>query len=283
MGTLPHGGPDRPARVSVAGRALLALALGLGVYALLLAWLYWRQERLLFMPEPLPAAHRFEFGADVTERVIEVPGARLSALHLQLPAPKGLIFFLHGNAGSLQSWFVNADFYRRAGYDLFMLDYRGYGKSTGRIESEAQLRADVRAAWEQVAPRYAGLKRVIYGRSLGTALAAGLAAEVAPELTLLVSPYCSMGELMRQHYPFVPAALLRYPLDTCADAARIGGALWLLHGEHDPLIPPAHSERLRQRAPQARLLLIPGAGHNDLQNSEPYLRAVREALQATAP
>ncbi|HEX2013205.1 MAG TPA: alpha/beta fold hydrolase [Roseateles sp.] len=269
--------------MNVAGRALLALVLGLGVYALLLAWLYWRQERLLFMPEPLPAAHRFEFGADVTERVIEVPGARLSALHLQLPAPKGLIFFLHGNAGSLQSWFVNADFYRRAGYDLFMLDYRGYGKSTGRIESEAQLRADVRAAWELVAPRYAGLKRVIYGRSLGTALAAGLAAEVEPELTLLVSPYCSMGELMRQHYPFVPAALLRYPLDTCADAARIGGALWLLHGEQDPLIPPAHSERLRQRAPQARLLLIPGAGHNDLQNSEPYLRAVREALQATAP
>jgi alpha-beta hydrolase superfamily lysophospholipase len=61
-----------------------------------------------------------------------------------------------------------------------MRDYRGYGKSSGRIESQAQLEADVRAAWDRIAPRYAGLMRVIAGRSLGTALAAGLAAECNP-------------------------------------------------------------------------------------------------------
>ena len=94
------------------------------------------------------------------------------ALHLRLPAPKGVVFFLHGNGGSLESWFINPEFYRRANYDLFMIDYRGYGKSTGQIESEAQLRADVRAAWATVAPQYAGRKVVFYGRSLGTGLAA---------------------------------------------------------------------------------------------------------------
>lgn len=260
-------------------RGMLGLGLALLLaYGLLLAWLYWRQERLLFMPQTLPADHRFALGNDVHELQIEVPGARLSALHLRLPEPKGLVFFLHGNAGNLDSWFVNADFYRRAGYDLFMLDYRGYGKSGGRIKSEAQLRADVRAAWVQVAPRYRGLRRVIYGRSLGTALAAGLAAEVGPELTILVSPYASMGALMRLHYPLVPEALLRYPLDTAADAARLRGPLLLLHGEQDELIPPAQSELIRTRAPQARLLRIAGAGHNDLQQFEPYLQALREAL-----
>ncbi len=260
-------------------RLLLVVALALLVYGLLLAWLYWRQERLLFMPQPLPAAHRFALGDDVHELQIAVPGARLSALHLRLPAPRGLVFFLHGNAGNLDSWFVNADFYRRAGYDLFMLDYRGYGKSTGQIDSEAQLRADVRAAWDSVAPRYQGLRRVIYGRSLGTALAAGLAAEVRPELTVLVSPYASMAALMRLHYPWVPGWLLRYPLDTAAAVARLDGPLLLLHGEQDELIPLQQAEQLLAHAPRARLQRIAGAGHNDLQNFEPYLQAMREALR----
>ena len=106
-----------------AGAALLSLML-LG--GLLLAALWWGQERLLFMPTVLPAEHRFDFGADVHERWIDVPGARLNALHLRLPAPRGVIFFLHGNAGNLQSWFVNADFYRRANSPFKLPGGAGY-------------------------------------------------------------------------------------------------------------------------------------------------------------
>ena len=257
------------------------LRLGLLLTVLLAAgllWVYMRQEHLLFQPEALPASHRFEFGADVTELSIPVDGAVLSALQLRVPDPKGLVFYLHGNAGSLQSWFVNANFYRRAGYDLVMLDYRGYGKSSGRIESEAQMRADVRAAWGVVASRYAGLRRVIVGRSLGTSLAAGLAIEVKPEQLVLISPYTGMADLMRQHFPLLPTALLRYPLDTAALLPAWPGSLLLIHGEQDQLIPPQHSERLRDLTPQGRLALIRGAGHNDLQGFEQYLQVVREVL-----
>lgn len=121
--------------------------LGLVLYAAALTWLWFQQEQLLFAPTVLPADHSWALARDVNEVVIDVPGARLSALHLRLPNPKGVVFFLHGNGGSLENWFVNPSFYRRANYDLFMFDYRGFGKSTGQIESEAQLRADVRAAW----------------------------------------------------------------------------------------------------------------------------------------
>lgn len=259
-----------------AGAALLALS----GYALAMGWLYLRQERLLFQPDVLPPDHRFALGQDVHELSLDVPGARLSALHLRLPHPKGVVFFLHGNAGSLQNWFVNVDFYRRANYDLFMLDYRGYGKSTGHIDSEAQLRADVRMAWEQVAPLYKGLPRVVYGRSLGTGLAAGLAAEVRPELTVLVSPYSSMGALMREHFPLVPPALLRYELDTGRAAAQIVRPLLLVHGTQDPLIAPAHSETLRARAPAARLVYIEGAAHNDVHQFDSYTRLFSETLAA---
>lgn len=261
------------------GAALtLALAAAL-LYAALLALVWWQQERLIFLPSELPAEHRFDVGADVHETWIDVPGARLHALHLRNAAPRGVVFYLHGNAGNLDGWFVNAEFYRRLNIDLFMLDYRGYGKSSGRITSQAQLEADVRAAWASIAPRYEGRKRVFFGRSLGSALAAGLAAELQPELTVLVSPYESMASLAAEHYRWVPQALLRYPLRTDEALARVKSPVLLMHGEQDTLIAPQHSERLLRAAPQAERVLIEGAGHNDLQQFPAYLDALASRLR----
>ncbi len=257
---------------------LIGVASATLLYGLAIALLWWGQERLLFHPTPLPADHVFRIAPDVHETWVEVPGARLNALHLRLPKPDGVVFFLHGNAGNLETWFVNADFYRRANFDLFMIDYRGYGKSTGHIQNQAQLQADVRAAWDQVAPLYAGKKRVLFGRSLGTGLAANLAAQVQPELTILVSPYSSMAALSGEHYPWVPGALLRYPLRTDLALPQVKGPVVLAHGGRDTLIPPVHSERLQALAPNARLLPVPEAGHGDIHQFDSYLNGLRAAL-----
>jgi pimeloyl-ACP methyl ester carboxylesterase len=260
---------------------LIALGILAGAAGLLLGGVYVGQEALLFAPQRLPANHAFHL-PDVVELSVPVDGAQLSALHLRLPAPKGVVFFLHGNGGSLENWFVNEDFYRRANFDLFMIDYRGYGKSTGRIRSEAQLHADVAAAWDLIAPRYAGLRKVIFGRSLGTDLAAHLAAELPaaqrPDLTILVSPYWSMTDLARLHYPMLPAWLLRYPLETYRDVGRIDGPLLLLHGDRDELIPMSHSQRLQAVARQGRFVPVAGAGHGDLQDFPAYLDAIARQL-----
>ena len=262
------------------GIVLLLAAL----YCAALAWLWLRQEKLLFAPDVLAPGHLLAKAPDVHELTIEVPGARLSALHLRLPKPKGVVFFLHGNGGSLETWFVNPEYYRKANFDLFMIDYRGYGKSTGNIESEAQLHADVRAAWSVVAPQYEGLRRVIYGRSLGSGLAATLAAELSsgkpPDLTVLVSPYSSMATLALQHYRWVPQAIMRYPLRTDEVIARIRSPLLLIHGERDPLIAPTHSDALKALAPHATVARIPGAAHNDLQEFDDYLNTFARALDA---
>ena len=267
--------------------AVLLLALVLVAVLSGAAWLWFMQERLLFAPEVLPSQTRLAQEADISEHTLDVPGARLSALHLQQADAKGVVFFLHGNAGNLQTWFTNAAFYRQAGFDLYMLDYRGFGKSTGQIQSEAQLRADVRAAWNQVAPRYAGKKIVVYGRSLGSGLAAGLAAELAaqgapqqPDLTVLVSAYSSMLALADQHFAWVPHFLLRYPLRTDQLIGSIRQPVLLFHGDRDALIPPRHSERLVQLAPHATLLLVAGAAHNDVHEFPAYRDAFRAALAA---
>ena len=259
----------------------LALAVGAAVlaYAAVIALLWWKQESLLFQPQALPTDYRFDVGADVQETWVDVPGARLNALHLQLPKPDGVVFFLHGNGGNLASWFVNLDFYRRLNFDLYMVDYRGYGKSSGQVESQAQLMADVRTAWLGIAPRYAGQRRVFFGRSLGTGLAAQLAAEVQPELTVLASPYTSMLALAQAQYPWVPAAVLRYPLRTDNALPGVHGPVLLLHGERDTLIAPVHSQQLLRIAPTARLVTVAGAGHNDLQRFAGYSDALASALK----
>jgi hypothetical protein len=264
--------------ISAARIAAVCFAL----YLAALAWLWFCQEKLLFAPDVLPVDYRLVKAADIHEVSIEVPGAKLSALHLQLPDPKGVVFFLHGNGGSLENWFVNPGYYRKANFDLFMFDYRGYGKSTGHIESEAQLRADVRAVWAGVAQQYAGKKVVVYGRSLGSGLAAGLSAELAngraPDLTVLVSSYTSMAALAAEHYSWVPQILLRYPMRTDQIVAQIRNPLLLIHGDKDPLIAPRHSDALKALVPQATLVLIPGAAHNDLQSFDAYLDVYAKAL-----
>ena len=258
---------------------LIAASSLLLLYGAVIALVWWNQERLIFQPERLSAEHRFAFGSDVHEAWVDVPGARLNALHLRLPQPSGVVFFLHGNAGNLQDWFVNADFYRHLNLDFYMLDYRGYGKSGGHIESQAQLEGDVRAAWSSIAPRYAGLRRIVAGRSLGSALAANLAAELQPDQTLLISPYESMTALAREHYRWVPPFVLRYPLRTDAALARVRTPVLLVHGARDELIAPAHSERLLRNAPQAERLVIDGAGHNDVQSFPAYLDGLAARLK----
>ncbi|TFZ06247.1 alpha/beta fold hydrolase [Ramlibacter henchirensis] len=268
------------------GATLLVITMAaVALYAAVLALLWWQQEALLFHPQPLPKDYRLATEPDVHEERVQVPGASLSVLHLRLPDPKGVVFFLHGNAGNLAGWFTDTAFYRQAGYDLVMPDYRGYGKSTGRIAGPQQLRDDVRAVWDNVAPRYAGRRIVLFGRSLGTGLAADLAEQLTregrpPDLTVLVSPYSSLRELTAEFYPWVPGGLLRYPLDTGRHLPNLRGRVLLVHGGEDSLIGVHHSERLLRVLPSAQLLVIPGAGHNDLHLFPRYREALREALLA---
>ncbi len=258
------------------GIALLAGgALG---YALLAGAVYFKQESLIFRPAPLPADHRFDIPG-VEEIKVPVEGAMLSAIHLRVPEPAGLVFFLHGNAGNVQTWSTNIDFYRRVNYDLFMLDYRGFGKSTGTIESEAQLHADVKAAWNQIAPRYAGKKIVVYGRSLGTGLAAKLSGDVQPALTVLVSPFLSLNAMADEHYPWLPAFLNRYPMRSDERLAAITAPVLIIHGDRDTLIPISHAERLRQTRAATEFQVIDGAAHNDIHKFLAYLDALAERLR----
>lgn len=249
-----------------------------------LAWLYFKQESLLFFPQKLPADYQFDLPG-VTEERIPVEGATLSALHFRQPkgsaAAKGVIFFLHGNGGNLQNWLTSTDFYQRNTYDVFMIDYRGYGKSSGRIDSEAQLHADVLAAWKYVEKEYAGRKNVIYGRSLGTGLATELASQLTTKdasLLVLVSPYESLQQIAKEQYPWVPGFIMRYPMHTDLWLPKVRIPTLILHGEHDELIPVAHAKKLGALKPEAGLVILPEAGHYDIHMHAEYIATLEKRL-----
>ena len=268
---------------------LVVLLLPLLLAAAALGVLSRAQEALLFHPTPLPAEYRPALDG-VDEVWVEVDGARLHGLLLRRPGARGLVFYLHGNAGNVADWLSDAALYRRAGYDVFVLDYRGFGKSSGSITSEAQWHADVRAAWEQVAPAYAGRLRVIAGRSIGTGPAARLAASVEADaesdlradLLVLVSPFASLRRLVGERAPLLPARVLRYPLPVEQWVAAIRTPLLIVHSEDDQTIPMAHVERLLQVRPDAELARLRGVGHNDLQRDPAYARALARRLEVLA-
>jgi len=260
----------------------LLAAVAVTGYVGVLGVLYFTQERLIFHSNLLPANYRFAFVDQRFEELhVPVPGASLDALLFEHANPRGLVFFIHGNTGSLANWTAGLDFYRKINYDLFMFDFRGFGKSTGRISSEDQLVADVRAAWDSIAPRFRDKPIIIYGRSLGTGLAARLAREVGPRLLVLVTPYTSLAEIGQREYPLIPQFLNRYPLRTDAIIGDIKCPILLIHGTDDTLIPLIDSERLQKLAHSpTELLVVDGAGHYDIHSFPAYLDGLAKRLIA---
>jgi pimeloyl-ACP methyl ester carboxylesterase len=255
------------------------LGIALLLYSIALIALYFYQQALIFPATKLPKNYSFSYNYPFEEVTIPVDGAELHALHFKQENPKGLIFFLHGNAGNVNTWATDIEYYKQVNYDLFMLDYRGYGKSTGKIQSQAQLMNDMRIAWDTVAPQYADKEIVIYGRSLGTALATSLAREVDPALLILVSAFSSMIEVAHAQYPFVPAWLLRYPLRTDQNISEVSSEIVFMHGNKDQLIPIEHSHRLQSLTQKpSTMLTIDGAAHNDIHHFQSYLDGLASAL-----
>ncbi len=238
-----------------------------------------KQEALLFHGTPLPA--QIQLPSTIEEREIEVPGARLHGWLYHRPGgSKGLAIYLHGNAGNLATSMPPTRFWADVGFDAFVIDYRGFGRSTGEIDSEAQLHDDVWRAWQSVAPAYAGKRLALIGRSLGTGLAAELSTRLPVDLLVLVSPYASMQRIASERYPWVPGFALKYPLHTDTDLPRTQARQTLIiHGDRDDVIPIEHARSLQALYPAAQLVVVPGASHNDILGTPLCTQAMSQALK----
>jgi len=150
--------------------------------------LYFIQEKMIFLPTKLPQDYRYSFRHDFEEINLKTDdGFVLNSIHFKQLKPKGLILYFHGNAGDLSRWGNITSFFADKNYDVLVMDYRTYGKSTGKLSEDA-LHNDAQLFYEYALERYDESDIILYGRSLGTGIATKLAANNNPDRLILETP-----------------------------------------------------------------------------------------------
>jgi hypothetical protein len=241
---------------------LLFAALG---YVALVLLMYLAQRSLLYFPDPArrsPASVGLPQAEEVA--LTTADSEHLVAWHVPPRDGKPVVLYFQGNGGGLD---LRVERFRQLtgdGVGLVALNYRGYGGSTGS-PSETGLIADALAAYDFAAERYPAARIMLWGESLGTAVAVALGAQRPVARILLESAFTSIADVAAAHYWYVPVRLLiKDAFRSDRRIGRVSAPILVLHGADDPVVPARFAERLYALivAPK-RFVRLPGAGHND--------------------
>lgn len=242
------------------------------------------ENRFLYFPTRTHDAVPAEYGLRSQELLLTTSdGVRLHGWWIQARGETVVLLF-HGNGGNISHRLDRARLFADGlGVDLFLVDYRGYGRSGGR-PSERGLYADGLAIYDAARERGFPAERIVLmGESLGCAVAVRVALERPCAAVALETPFLSVPALARRHYPFVPGFLVRSKFDAESEIARVAPPKLFLVAERDEIAPASHGRRLFALArPPKEMFVIPGARHNDtyVVGGEPYLAAWRKFLRA---
>jgi len=259
---------------------LRILKIVIGLYIVLCGLLYFFQENVIFFPQKLEKNYKFEFGQAFEELNIKSnDGKLINGLLFKADSSKGLIFYLHGNAGCLSSWGDVAKKYTNLNYDVFIIDYRSYGKSEGKISGQNQLFEDNQAVYNELKKKYSEDKIIVLGYSIGTGLASKLASTNNPKLLILQAPYYNLTDLMKRHYSYVPTFLLKYKFATHEYLKDCKMPVVIFHGDQDEVIYYDSSLKLKEEfKKQDTLITLKGLGHNGMTDNIDYLTELKKIL-----
>src|SRR5690606_3280284 len=245
-------------------------------------FIYLFQHRFFFQPEKLPPDFKFAYEHLNAEEMSVSPesGATISYLHFHVDEPKGVVLYLKGNTKSIKGWGKFAIDCTRLNYEVIMMDYRGFGKSTGRRTSDAMKR-DSQFIYNIAKKLFTEDKIIVYGRSLGSGFAARLASKNNPRLLILTSPLYSLQRTIQRYLPFMPAKpFLRYNLPTFHYLKNVRCPIKIIHGSDDRLVPINAAIDLSEINPQlTHLYVILRAGHIDVYQFEEYHRVMEEIFE----
>lgn len=252
----------------------------LALYILLCGLLYVFQEKLIFFPQKLNQNYKFDFKQSFEEIIIKTKDQKkLHGLLFKSENSKGLVFYLHGNAGSLSSWGEVAQTYTNLNYDIFLLDYRGFGKSEGTINGQNQLFQDVQIAYNEILKSYTEDKITVLGYSIGAGLATKLASTNHPKLLILQAPFYSLTDMMRQTYRIIPTFILKYKFEINKYIDACNMPIVIFHGNQDKVIYYKSSLKLKEKFKQTdTLITLIGQGHNGMTYNPDYKNEIRKIL-----
>ena len=247
------------------------IAITVGVYMGFVGALYLIQDKLIYHPSQyLPSPAESGLAGMRPVPLTTKDGLKLMSWYKTAEKGQPTMVYFQGNGGNIAGREIKARPYLDAGFGVLLVGYRGYGGNPGS-PNEQGLYADGRAQFEFLAGQGVKPERwVLYGESLGTAIAVQMAFEQAPKnpvgAVILESPFTSLADAAAEHYPFVPARILvKDSYDTLAKIDKIKAPLFVFAGENDAIIPPQHGKTLFEAARQPKEShWIPGGGHNNL-------------------
>ena len=248
---------------------LYILLAGVLIYVALAGYVYVMQPRLIFYPdmpgrtlEATPATVDLAF-EDVS--LATADGEQLHGWYVPNDAAHATLLFCHGNAGNISHRLDSIRLFHELGLNVLIFDYRGYGLSSGTASEQGTYR-DADAAWEYlVGERGIPPQRIVlFGRSLGAAVASDLATRTQPGAVILESAFTSVPDMAARLYPWLPVRwLASYRYDNAAKIRNISSPVLVMHSRDDEIIPFAHGERLYALANQPKRMFELRGGHND--------------------
>jgi pimeloyl-ACP methyl ester carboxylesterase len=259
---------------------LTLLLVFLSMALLVTAGLFFLQESLLFFPEKLSQTYRFDFEQKFEEVIVNMDdGTPIHGLLFKSEQSKGLIFYLHGNAGSLRSWGAVAKTYTELDYDVFVVDYRGYGKSEGKISGEKQLFSDMQQVYSALKKIYGEDNMIVLGYSIGSGPATYLAAVNHPQKLILQAPFYSLTDVVKNYFPFMPPFLIKYKFENFSYLQKCSMPVVIFHGDRDEVIPFTSSLRLKEHLKEGdRVIILKGQDHNGMTFNQQYLSEIQKVL-----
>ncbi len=248
------------------------------------------ENRMIFHPNPSVDATPQQAGLEFEDIFFTArDGVRLNGWFIPHPEARSTLVWFHGNAGNIGHRVENIKWlHDRVPVNIFIFDYRGYGRSQG-FPSEKGTYLDGEAALELMRKKLGGdgaQKLVFFGRSLGAAIAAEMATRFESQGLILESPFISIAEMARVLFPYLPIGpFLRTRYDVRATIKKIKVPLLVLHGDRDEIIPFEHGKLVFEAAPlPKRFFAITGAGHNDtvVVGGESYFEQLRQFIDWSA-
>ncbi|MBN4070242.1 alpha/beta hydrolase [Olleya sp. AH-315-F22] len=250
-------------------------------YVMIGASLYFLQEKLIFLPTTLPQDYAYNFSYPFDELFLTAEdGAKINAIHFKTEKPKGVIIYFHGNAGNLSRWGIITEFFVEKHYDVLVMDYRTYGKSSGTL-SEQALYNDAQMCYDYLLKHYQESEITIYGRSIGTGMATHLASGNQPNRLILETPFYSLADVAKHRFPVFPVKkLLKYNFPSYQHVQDVKCPIIIFHGSNDEVIPYTSGEKLFNSMNQEKKIFftIKNGGHNNLIEFASYRKQIQKIL-----
>ncbi len=251
------------------------------VYCLIGSVLYYLQEKLLFHPIVIPADSSYHFNQAFTEANIELDAnTKINIVQFTVPdsVRKGIVLYFHGNRENVNHYAEFAVNFTRNGYEVWMPDYPGFGKSTGKL-SEPVLYDAALQVYKLARTKQEPAKIILYGRSLGSGIAAQLASVRDCKKLILETPYYSFTSVTKIAFWMYPVdMLLQYKMRTHQYLPNVTAPVSIFHGTKDGVIPYFNAKRLKNVLKSGdEFITIDGGSHNDL-NSFPMFQKKLDSL-----